>query len=117
MNKSYDIATLSQNIRAETSNGSSEKTQKEKLKYKTTTMMKSIYGKQSDVIESNEHQQMKPFRNWDTIEKEKETQYSKDGILTYLKKIGLIPQKYNDDTIDFEGTFKDIMDEKKNQIE
>ena len=65
---------------------------------------------------------MRPFRNWDTIEKEKEVQEAREGIVTYLKKIGILPGKQRDGSEasslgDFEKTFMEVVDEERLQIE
>lgn len=50
-------------------------------------------SKPTDANDNIGNQTMKPFRNWDTIEKvkEKESTDNKDGIFAYLKKTGIIP--------------------------
>ena len=80
--------------------------------------MKSI-----ETLDSLDQQHtMRPFRNWDTVEKEKEMRQTKDGITSYLKKIGILPGKSSDwtevaDQGDFERTFIEIVEEERLQIE
>lgn len=80
--------------------------------------MKSI-----ETLDSLDQQHtMRPFRNWDTIEKEKEIQETKDGIMAYLKKIGILPGKLKDgpdgaSLTDFEKTFIEVVDEERLQVE
>lgn len=56
------------------------------------------------------------------MEKEKEMQETKDGIVSYLKKIGVVPGKLKDwpegtSSSDFERTWAELVDEERLQIE
>lgn len=139
MNKSYDVVTMPVAYGGTGPSGSNSgscssknlKSHRIAQKYlKQNAPLQVFYGaqlnnstmKSAEIMDSFDQSQLggaqqplRPFRNWDTIEKEKEATSARDGILAHLRKIGLVPQGRGEDLKPefFEAMFTELIEEER----